>query len=289
VLMQQQNHAPSEMAHIMRDLTPDDIAVTKEKLLSQFHLEGLMFGDWAAEDAYRIAADIKQFRMAHRTCAKVHRGVADIRNSKTISYHVESQHNDPAVVIYFQAPDASLKSVALTILAEQLMANPFFNQLRTKQQLGYLVGSGYIPYNQHPGIGFYIQSPHHPAEYLIDAIHVFLQQTVENIDQFSHVWDALKKGVMKQLMEKDTNLSMKSQRLWMAIGNQDNTFTYSSRMTQTILNIDFSELKTYLISLVSRQGFGEAILYSSKLHVPISDETEVISDIQNFKSNCQYL
>jgi secreted Zn-dependent insulinase-like peptidase len=289
VLMQQQNHAPSEMAHIMRDLTPDDIAVTKEKLLSQFHLEGLMFGDWAAEDAYRIAADIKQFRMAHRTCAKVHRGVADIRNSKTISYHVESQHNDPAVVIYFQAPDASLKSVALTILAEQLMANPFFNQLRTKQQLGYLVGSGYIPYNQHPGIGFYIQSPHHPAEYLIDAIHVFLQQTVENIDQFSHVWDSLKKGVMKQLMEKDTNLSMKSQRLWMAIGNQDNTFTYSSRMTQTILNIDFSELKTYLISLVSRQGFGEAILYSSKLHVPISDETEVISDIQNFKSNCQYL
>jgi secreted Zn-dependent insulinase-like peptidase len=289
VLMQQQNHAPSDMAHIMQNLTQDDIAVTKEKLLSQFHLEGLMFGDWAAEEAYRVAADIKQFRMVHGTCAKVHRGVADIRHSKTISYHVENQHNDPAVVIYFQASDASLKSVALTILAEQLMATPFFNQLRTEQQLGYLVGSGYIPYNQHPGIGFYIQSPHHPAEHLIDAIHVFLQQTVENIDRFSHLWDALKKGVMKQLMEKDTNLSMKSQRLWMAIGNQDNTFTYSSRMTQTILNIDFSELKTYLISLVSLQGFGEAILYSSKLHVPISDETEVISDIQNFKSNCHYL
>ena len=45
------------------------------------------------------------------------------------------------------------------MLAEQLIATPFFNQLRTEQQLGYLVGSGYIPYNQHPGIGFYIQSP----------------------------------------------------------------------------------------------------------------------------------
>ena len=151
------------------------------------------------------------------------------------------------------------------------------------------MGSGYIPYNQHPGIGFYIQSPHHPVEYLIDAIHLFLQKIVENIHQFSHVWDALKKGVMKQLMEKDTNLSMKSQRLWMAIGNQDNTFTYSFRMTQTILDIHFSELKAYLVALVSRQGFGEAILFSSQQHVSVTSPNEVITDIQKFKSNSQYL
>jgi len=290
VLMQQQNHDPSEMANIMQNLSLDDIAVTKEKLLSQFHLEGLMFGDWTAEEACSISADIKQFRMMHATCAKIQRGVADIRHGKTISYHVECQHDDPAVVIYFQAPDASIKNVALTILAEQLIATPFFNQLRTEQQLGYLVGSGYIPYNQHPGIGFYIQSPHHPAEYLVDAIHLFLQKIVGNIDQFSHVWDALKKGVMKQLMEKDTNLSMKSQRLWMAIGNQDKSFTYSSRMSQTILDIDFSEIKAYLISLVSRQGFGEAILFSGDpQHVPIAFNTSVITDIQGFKSSSQYL
>jgi secreted Zn-dependent insulinase-like peptidase len=289
VFMQQQNQAPAYMAQVIQNVTLDDIAVTKEKLLSQFHLEGLMFGDWTAEDAYRVSADIKEFRMMFGTSAKIHRGVADIRQSKVILHHVACQHKDPAVVIYFQAPDKSLKTVALTILAEQLIATPFFNQLRTEQQLGYLVGSGYIPYNHHPGIGFYIQSPHHPAKYLINAIHLFLQKTVENIDQFRHVWDALKKGVMKQLMEKDTNLSMKSQRLWMAIGNQDSTFTYSSRMTETILNIDFSELKTYLISLISRQGFGEAILYSGEQHVEFSYKTEVITDIQKFKSNSQYL
>jgi insulysin len=290
VLMQQQNHAPSNMAEIMLNLTPKDIAVTKEKLIGQFHLEGLMFGDWAPEDAYRVSADIKEFRNKHAVGAKIHRGVADIRHGTAISCHVECQHKDPAVVIYFQAPDASLKNVALTILAEQMIAPSFFNQLRTEQQLGYLVGSGYIPYNQHPGIGFYIQSPHHPAEYLIDAIHLFLQNITENIDQFGHVWESLKKGVMKQLMEKDTNLSMKSQRLWMAIGNQDKNFSYNNRMTQTILDIDFKELKTYLISLVSRQGFGEAILYSGEQqHVPISFQTEVITDTPKFKSNTQYL
>ena len=288
VLMQQQNHDPSEMAQVMQNLTPDDVGVTKEKLLNQFHLEGLVFGDWNEDEAYRISTNIKKIRMQHAACAKIHRGITDIRHSSVISYQVECQHKDSAVVIYFQAPDMSLKNVALTMLAEQLIASPFFNQLRTEQQLGYLVGSGYIPYNQHPGIGFYIQSPHHPVGYLIDAIHVFLQKTVENINQYSHVWDALKKGVMQQLMERDTNLSMKSQRLWMAIGNQDRTFTYSSQMIQTILDIDFYELKAYLILLVSRQGFGEAILYSSGQHDPISFKTEVIINVQGFKSNSRY-
>ena len=289
VLMQQQNHDPAEMAQVMQNLTPDDVSVTKEKLLNQFHLEGLIFGDWSKDEAYSFSTDIKKFRMQHATYAKIHRGVADIRHGRVISYQVECQHKDSAVVIYFQAPDMSLKNVALTILAEQLIASPFFNQLRTDQQLGYLVGSGFIPYNQHPGIGFYIQSPYHPVEYLIDAIHVFLHKIVENINQYSHVWDALKQGVMQQLMENDTNLSMKSQRLWMAIGNQDRTFTYNSQMTQTILDIDFYELKSYLISLVSRQGFGEAILFSSGQHAPISFKTEVITNIQRFKSNSQYL
>ena len=31
--------------------------------------------------------------------------------------------------------------------------------LRTQQQLGYVVGTGNLPLNRHPGLVFYIQSP----------------------------------------------------------------------------------------------------------------------------------
>lgn len=290
VLIQQQNHSPMEMAEVMADLTPNDIATTKDKLLQQFHLEGLMYGDWSIKDAQRVSSDIKQFRHTHPVCKKIHRGVADIRQLNTQTHYVFCDHNDPAVVIYFQAPNASLHNIALTILAEQLIATPFFTQLRTEQQLGYLVGSGYIPYNQHPGIGFYVQSPHKSAEQLVLAIHHFLQQFVENLGDYAEVWEPLKRGVIKQLAEKDTNLSMKSQRLWMALGNQDTNFTYSQQMTESIMNIAFSELKTFLNLLVTRQGFGELILHSGaqKIHLEKSN-FKVVTDIQSFKSHCQYL
>jgi insulysin len=79
------------MLHIMQNLTPDDIRVVKEKLLRQFYLEGLTYGDFSAAEAYKVSTDIKKFRMMHNTCAKIHRGVADIRHSKAISYPVEGQ------------------------------------------------------------------------------------------------------------------------------------------------------------------------------------------------------
>lgn len=290
VLIQQQNHSPLEMAEVMIDLSPDDITSTKDKLLGQFHLEGLMYGDWSISDAQQVSSNIKQFRQMHPVGNKVYRGVADIRQQNSQIHYVACEHKDPAVVMYFQAPDASLQNIALTILAEQLIATPFFNQLRTEQQLGYLVGSGYIPYNQHPGIGFYIQSPHKSAEQLIIAIHHFLQQFVDNIEDYQQVWEPLKKGVIKQLAEKDTNLSMKSQRLWMALGNHDTSFSYSQQMTQTIMNIAFSELKVFLNLLISRQGFGELILFTGDQQLSSNlANMQVIDSIQSFKSNCQFL
>ncbi|MGB0428807.1 MAG: PfkB family carbohydrate kinase, partial [Flavobacteriales bacterium] len=41
------------------------IAKTKDKLLNQFHLEGLMFGDWNEDEAFKVSADIRQFRGMH--------------------------------------------------------------------------------------------------------------------------------------------------------------------------------------------------------------------------------
>jgi insulysin len=290
VLMQKQSHAQSDMAVVMANLTLDSVISSKHKLLSQFHLQGLMYGDWQLDDALKVSAKLKEFRGQYNTNSKLDRSIADVRYLPPVIHRVTSNHKDPAVVIYFQAPDGSLKNVALTILMEQLIASPFFNQLRTEQQLGYLVGSGYIPYDGHPGIGFYIQSPHSTVVKLIDAIHQFLQNLVENIQQYESVWPMIKSGVIKQLTESDTNLSMKSQRLWMSIGNRDDTFSYNKNVIQTILDTSFYGIKTYLTNLTAGQDFGEVILYSGELHIsPKMSDSLIISDIKQFKATSKYL
>lgn len=287
VLMQQHNQAPLAMADIMQKLVLQDVLETKQKLLSQFHLEAFMYGDWSIEDARQVSPALEHFRKRYTPGDKLHRGVANVTQSPILLHEVNCQDQDPAVVIYFQAPDASIKNIALTILTEQLLATPFFNHIRTDRQLGYLVGSGYIPYNQYPGIGFYIQSPHTQANILVDAIHDFLHHMLKSLPDSHFVWESLKHSVIKQLKDKDTSLSMTSQRLWMSIGNQDRDFTYNQKMTEVMLELEFSELTCYLHALVSRNGFGEMILYNGVS--PNLSDAEVVNDIQSFKQNSQYL
>ena len=50
------------------------------------------------------------------------------------------------------------RGIALYSLANHLMSATFFHEIRTKQQLGYMVGTGNLPLNRHPGIVLYAVS-----------------------------------------------------------------------------------------------------------------------------------
>ncbi|MFT2091259.1 insulinase family protein [Paraglaciecola sp. 2405UD69-4] len=290
VLIQEQNYSPELLAFHMEQFNLGDIKQTKEKLLNSFHLEGLMYGDWSYSDAERVALEIEDFRNHYTTTDKIKRGVAQIIQLPTHTHYVECEHPDSAAVIYFQAPNSDLKTTALTMLTEQLLAAPFFQELRTVQQLGYLVGTGYVPYNNHPGIGFYVQSPHKNAGQLINAINTFLLATADLIDEYQKVWQMLKNGVIKQFIQQDANLNMKSQRLWMAIGNGNDSFDQKESMLRTINELEFIDIKNYFLNMVARHGFGEFVLYSGDLtHLTHPANAIEVSAIASFKKSAHYL
>ncbi len=80
----------------------------------------------------------------------------------------------PAIVVYYQSHEVSPRSIALYSLANHLMSATFFHEIRTKQQLGYMVGTGNMPLNRHPGLILYVQSPSAPPSELIRSIDEFL-------------------------------------------------------------------------------------------------------------------
>jgi insulysin len=290
VLLQQYNYSPIDMAGIMTNAKLHDVLATKSQMFDSFYMEGMMYGNWGIEDTHDVLLKIKQFRQKHDINSPLKKGLADLRKLTTHVHCVDCQHSDDAVVFYFQAPSSSIKDTALTILLEQLVATPFFNQMRTEKQLGYLVGSGYLPYNQHPGIALYIQSPHQTAQQLLNAMQQFLIEFCSQLSTYQEIWPSLKASVNRQLSENDTHLSMRSQRLWMAIGNKDFNFEYQAKMTEVLKNLTFSDITLYCEQWVTRQQFGELILVSTKDKKWQQKQTQtVITSIVDFKKTCQYL
>ena len=167
------------------------------------------------------------------------RAVSKLPVGEAFYHQVSCEHDDAAVVLYLQASTAGLHDTALCMVLEQMLAAPFFNALRTEQQLGYIVGTGYVPHNQHPGMAFYVQSPNNSAKTLLDAMTVFLFQQLEEIEFYRFYWSTIKQNLLKQLEERDLNLSMKSQRLWISLGTQDLSFNRNTQLAECISALSF--------------------------------------------------
>ncbi|MFQ3235459.1 MAG: insulysin [Paraglaciecola sp.] len=284
VLMQPHTHTPSSMSTIMQKADLKQLRTTKKALFSSFHVDILSYGDWRLADAQKLSKDITTFASHYLANKRLSRGVLNLRSIPTQLHQLSSDHPEAAVVVYYQAPSASHRDTILSILSEQILSPAFFNYARQQKQLGYLVGSGYVPYNQHPGISLYIQSPQYSAQQLITAIRTFLHHFSANLSLYTDDWQDLKYGVMKQLTAKDTNLSMKSHRFWSALGTKDQRFQLNQVMVAELASLNFSDLQQFLTDMSAKTRFGELILYSDQTKIPANEiNAEVISDINLFK------
>ncbi|MDP5041257.1 MAG: insulinase family protein, partial [Paraglaciecola sp.] len=289
VLLQQYNYAPIDMAEIMGKAQLKHVIETKNSLLGQFNLEGMMYGNWSIEKANEAVDKVRAFRQLYAHSTPLSKGLVDLTQKPVQVHFVDCQHNDDAVVMYFQAPSACTEDIALTMLFEQMIATPFFNQMRTERQVGYLVGSGYLPYNQHPGIALYIQSPNFSANQIIIAMQQFLSEFLQSLNDYQEIWTALKAGLIRQLSQTDSHLSMKSQRLWMCIGNKDFTFSQNSKMIAVIEQLTFSQMFEFSQRLMWQKKCGELILISSKDKVKTANDWQEITSISEFKHQANYL
>lgn len=138
----------------------------------------------------------------------------------------ETQHQDSAVLWFVQGHATSVQEQAGFMLLNQFIAPEIFNQLRTEQQLGYLVGSNYLPMQQQPGILMYVQSPTATVQQLRECIVRFRDDFLKQLSmQVERDWDGIRQGLLRQLRAQDPNLRLRSQRLWSSITQHDIDFT----------------------------------------------------------------
>ncbi|GAC08058.1 insulinase family protein [Paraglaciecola chathamensis] len=286
-LMQQNTHTPLSMVNAIEKASIEQVYEVKSQMLNNRYIESLIFGNWHKTEAEQFSSSLYKQHQKFTGHGKLSRSVFDLSQQRSLLHSLPCNHPDAAVVIYYQSPNAKRRDTLLTILLEQLVSPVFFNFARQQAQLGYLVGSGYVPFNQHPGMAFYVQSPQYSAEYLIKTIRDFLQKFTVDLQQYQKNWNDIKQGVMKQLCQNDANLSMKSQRLWSALGNRDYAFSQNKDTANELTNIEFSDLMTFVKGLVIGKNTGELILYSDPNHKISASELSVaqVTDVSEFKKH----
>lgn len=247
-LMQPSNPSSELLTDALSPITFENFTNFYKNLFNQISVEVFMHGNWHKHHAHALTKNIKN-AFPHQFNDKYHVVVPslDISAQGHIQLPLTLPEHDHACVIYFPMATKSLSITAKTMLASQLLAPDFFQEMRTEKQFGYLVGVSFVPINRYPGLAFYIQSPNIKAEQLQSAIQHFITNSIQIIEQTSEDdWQHLLKGLASQLQEKDTSLRIKSQRFWASIINKDFLFSQKTKLIKEIVKLTRTDLKTYL-------------------------------------------
>ena len=140
----------------------------------------------------------------------------------------------------------------------QFLNEPFFNELRTQQQLGYVVFSRAVNTRDVLGAQFMVQSPKRSCEYIVNSINDFLitmRELVKNLSD--EEFEIQKEAVLIKLSEKDINLAGENARHWGEISTHKYQFDRQEReiaMLSEITKQDFMELfeKTFFSATSKR-------------------------------------
>lgn len=190
-----------------------------------------------------------------------------------------------------------IRMEALGKIVIQLINEPAFDELRTKEQLGYLVHSGLNKIGDLLSIQFIIQSNHKDPPYLDQSIETFLINYREKLINLAiEELDTHKKSVCDELLEKFKNLNNETSFHWEEIKSGTYFFDRNKEIASYISNnITLDEVIEFYDSLfsytsttrrkLSSQFFGKDCKYPLNIISPGNVPTILIKDPIKFRKS----
>lgn len=219
-------------------LTAEDLRAFRDAFLGELRLEAMAVGNLAAEQADAIARRVAE-TLSPTLPAEAIPELTPLdvtAELPTLTPHTERQES--VLLRYLQGPDRSLESQARLAVLGQLIDTPFYQRLRTEQQLGYVVNAGYSPLLDAPGLALLVQSPETASEAIAGHVDAFLDEfeaslaTLEEEDLAAY-----RQAVHAELTRRDTSLSGRTDRLWRALAYGDTTFDRRERLAERVLEV----------------------------------------------------
>ncbi|MGQ7261125.1 insulinase family protein [Vreelandella sp. V005] len=164
--------------------------------------------------------------------------------------HPHSSRDESLVLRYLQARDQTLEEQATTSVIAQWLDTPFYQQLRTEQQLGYIVNAGYSPLLEAAGIALVVQSPDVDSDTIAERIDTFLEEAGQRLEPLTD--EALapyRQAVHDQLRQRDTSLPGMANRYWQATALEDVRFDRRDQLAELVLDVSLDDIKALWPSL----------------------------------------
>jgi secreted Zn-dependent insulinase-like peptidase len=191
------------------------------------------------------------------------------------------QHDDSVLLWYMQAPSNDWQSRGLSALSGQILKSGFFQQLRTEQQLGYVVSAANFSLADVPGLAFIVQSPSASSVEVAAAVEAFLHGTLAENGITGEQFERHKQALVKEILQPHKNLWEESEYFWREIARRELGFDSRQQLVAAVQAVDYEQWREWFRSFAITERAAVAVVASGRWQV--LPEGELESSVSAFK------
>ncbi|KAK9797401.1 hypothetical protein WJX73_004607 [Symbiochloris irregularis] len=209
----------------MEGLTPSKLQALQSQLLSDLHIEALFLGNISAGDAVSVAKAVqRQLAPQLQSHQRVTQGVVQLPDGHSYLHRQRTkneQEDNSVVEVYYQVGPDSIQERACAAMLEQCMSEPFYNMLRTKEQLGYSVHASFRLTHGALGISCTVVSGVHGPAHLDARIEAFVHGYAATLEAMPEAeWEGHRQALIQAKMQKDGSIGDEAERFWELIASR---------------------------------------------------------------------
>ena len=240
-------YIPEQQIAVLKPISLADAELFVKQLLTEVKIDVLVAGNHSEETAMQVASQLEGFNLKDLASARPVVRLPEVKRVREVFV----EHNDAVLLRYIQGDSDSLKERALVSLLSNIISSPFYNELRTEQQLGYVVAAFPMHTNRVPGMSFIVQSPVASEDQLQAEFRRFSQQFAQSIQDLTEVALLVhKRALLVNLEDDPKNLNELAARSIKAISLGYYDFDFRERLAQSINAVNIDDIRSAYSRLI---------------------------------------
>ncbi|MBW0149068.1 insulinase family protein [Marinobacter arenosus] len=238
-----------------QQVTLDELKSFSRALLSEVDPVMLAHGNLSRAYALNLAQQIRAIVLDESSFADVERSRVRQLPPDETQVSLDVNHPDTGYTLYMQGDNTSFEERARFRLLAQIISSPFYENIRTTRQLGYIVYATPFEILETPALGFVVQSPGASPEQIDQAVQQFsanFEAQLANMDETG--LNREKQAVISKLLERDRQLGDISSRYWREIDRNATDFDSREKLAKAVQGVSRQALlETFRKAVLNRE------------------------------------
>ena len=276
-----------ESLKMISGITKRSVRKYIHSIFKKIHIEGLIYGDYSKREAQRLVRVFKETIGAipvprdrsFELMFLVH------EEPESIQYVGNLEVDNSCFWREYHFGMDSPETRASIMILGQALQQPFFTEMRTNQQLGYIVWSGNLTRDKNHYLYFAIQSGEYSADKLDGHADDFIKTCPDLIrDMSTNMFEQLKNAAIEKLEQKPKSILERSNKLRTLIFEHNAEFDRDKKTIVSLKNAKKDDITRKLEKVLNEKHRRMVnVLMFANIHENNSGLISTFDDIQDWK------